>query len=374
MLQSCTLKSKRYVCSQPGFCAPVARGNQCHVIRGYTEIRSDTVIRLETIELEAFSAVESVFFLNQFEYDRVDFVRVVDLIVDYKPHEEASSSMSIVAIAVAILSFALAAIFLTGLCRKNLQTHTKKKKMEPQGNKKRFLLGSVPRKYYELDEEQGNGSGFKMVIMQPFEAPAAAASTTWSVSDITSDSASILSNLSRTTSKLARIEEEDGSQTDDEWDGTDVKYVDECYVTDSIPLGYLYDLPASPRDHVDQWDVDILEEGIEPEGCRYLEDSSDDEDGNATSDDDLAVTDSDATPGDRELDRRPSFDPNMIDALNTSDDTVETSNETRAVLQQSMTDLEDEIEGEHVQKWLVELVKELRKAQSRKLLTYMEDE
>ena len=350
-----------------GYCAPVDSANACKVIRGYTGIRLGN--NVTNVEMVAYQAIERVMneplFLSQFvtmTFARIDFVRIVSNAVLQLPDEgRRGHATSKVAIAAAVVSFALTAIFLTGLMRKQRRNKArikKQKKVEPPGTNNRFLLGSAPRKYYELDEDQQHCFGFKVLdIIEPFER----VSATWSVSDITSESGSILSNLSKTTSsKLERIEEaDDESQADDEWDSADTL---DC---DALPSDeYLYDL-SSPRHHVDQWDVDVdmLDEGTEPQGCQYLDDSSDDEGYRVDcSGDDDGVADLDME----------SEEYLLASILDTSDDTVETSNETRAVLHASARNME-EIDDEFVQKWLLELVKELRRAQFRKLLTYPQE-
>ena len=321
------------------------------------------------MEAIAYDAINDVLneplFLEQFvtmSFARTEFARVIrSSVLQLTGDSRRGKSASKVVIAASCVSFVLSAIFLTGIVyrKRRNKARDKKKQMEPPGSKKRFLLGSAPRNYFELDEEQTTGSGFKVLnVMEPFTSP----SHTWSVSDITSESGSILSSLSKaTSSKLARIEEEadDENQTDDEWDGSDT---DNC---DAIPLEHLYDLSSSPRHHVDQWDVgaDSFDEVTEPEGCRYLQDSIDDEGYQVeSSGDDLVELESDV-----DCDEYP-----LASVLDTSDDTVETSNETRAVLHSSARDL-DRVDDEDVNRWMVELLKELRKTQRLKLLTYPQE-
>lgn len=330
-------------------------------------------------------------------FDRVDFVQMRgESVSPISGQSSQGRSGSKVGIAAGTVSFVLAAILLGGLFRKDRQQKRKKARSKNKEmvsrNGKRFLLGSAPRKYYELDEDQENGSGFKVLdIGEPpyYENP----SVTWSISDITSESGSILSNISRTTSKLARIEEvEEEYPTDDEWDGTDT---DDCNAPiDSIPAEYLYG-SSSPRHHVSQYDA--TEECTEPDGCRYLDDSSHGEDsvGVVLSEvEDYALECSDHSDSDEEdetidvaeleeyLPKSPDdsgidddLDGQMMESiLNISDEiTVETTNETRAVLHETARDW-DEVSDTSGNKWMVAVLKELRKSQRRKLLTYVSEE
>jgi hypothetical protein len=127
-----------------------------------------------------------------------------------------------------------------------------------------FRLGSAPPKYYELDEEPDGGMGSvnKMIdILAGYEN----ASVTWSVSDITSESGSILSNLSKTTgnSKLERIEEgedEESQPGEEECDDTGMDMFqntlnplppeDFLYHVDSPALKLHPDLHYAGMDHV----------------------------------------------------------------------------------------------------------------------------
>jgi hypothetical protein len=363
----------------PGYCAPVDPSNTCNVVRGFTAIRLDA--NATDVQLAALDAIEGVInqpvFLSQFvtmSFARVDFIGMVRNAILQPSNDENHGTVSKAAIIAAVVAFALCAIFVVGLVRKHRRNKAAaaarlKKQAEPS-SKKRFLLGSQPRYYHELDEEQAVGvPGFKMLDIEPLENP----SITWS--DLTSESGSILShlsNISRTTSnQLERIEEvaEEGSQTSQEWDGSDT--IEHKGHTDSLPPEYLFDdLGSSPRHHVGEFDV---EDGImDPQGCRYLVDSSDSDNDDADDEGsglfEMECSD-DEEDDDTEAVKEMDLTYALESILNTSDDTVETSNETRAVLHQSARDW-DEISDASVQKWMVELLKELRKAQTRKLLTF----
>ena len=385
-----------------------------------TGIRLDNnVTNAENIAYVAIKvALNEHLFLDQFvtmPFARSEFDRSIRSSVLQLSNEKSAKSLSKVVIAVSSVLFALAIIFGTGMAyRKRRKKTRKKKQMEPPGGQPRFLLGSAPRNYFELEEAQEMGPAFKVMnVMEPFESP----SQTWSVSDITSESGSILSSFSKaTSSKLASIVEADDEEShpDDEWDGSDTQ---DC---DDIPLEHLYDLSSSPRHHVDQWDIgsDFLDDVTEPQGCRYLLEDSVDDDGYVvdSSGDDSADLESDVESGildtsndtveasydggllasvldtssdtveasydgdllafvlDTSSDTvETSYDGDLLaSVLDTSIDTVETSNETRAVLHSSATG-PDQLDEKEVQRWMVELLKELRKTQRVKLLTYPQE-
>jgi hypothetical protein len=110
-----------------------------------------------------------------------------------------------------------------------------------------------------------------------------APSITWSVSDITSDSCSIYSSLSKTTSMLERIEEEveveeSFDEDDEDYDEENSEnYVPRDFENMTVP-SFLYGRPSSRRIHIENFDGAVFNEQAalelsELEGCRYLDDS-----------------------------------------------------------------------------------------------------
>lgn len=349
----------------------------------------------------AYEAIESVLseseFLKQFvanPHERVGFVQIRGKTVSQiAGRGNNATSASKVAIAAGTVSFLLAAIFLGGIFRKKRREKKARmrKQLEP-GKGKRFLLGSAPRKYYELDEEQENACGFKVLDLGPGEPYYENPSTTWSISDITSESGSILSNLSRTTSKLERIEEvEEECPTDEEWDGTDT----DDHIN-SIPAEYLYDM-SSPRHHVGQFDAGI-EDPADPEGCRYLDDSSRASSSSNDMDDEIEMIglsgiddyllecsdDSDDEGGTLEEDLMglsamekyliPELDSLSNSSAEDEGEQEKQQEQSRAMVLHESAWEWDEISDASASQWMVELLKELRKSQRRKLLTYGTEE
>jgi len=355
-----------------GYCAPVDPSNACKIIRGYTGIRLDN--NTTTVEIVAFDAIQQALneplSLSQFatiSFASIDFVRMVrSSVIQLSNHgSRRGISASKLAIASAVVTFALTAIFLARLIRTKRRDEAvvkERKQVEPPG-RKRFLLGGAPRTYFELDEDQETGSGFN-VIESIMENP----SVTWSVSDITSESGSIslLSSMSKATStKLDVIDEaDDEGQADCEWDGSDT--LECCNV---VALESSGDGPPT-RLHIAQWDIDVytdaMDEVTEPEGCQYLEDRGDvegyyiacfgepEEEEEEFGSDEYALV-------------------SMLDISESSDETVEASNETRAVLYACSWNA-IEVDDEAVQKWMVMLLKALRSAQHRKLITNLPQE
>ena len=382
--------------------------NTCKVIRGFTGIRLDTnVTDVEDIAYDAIRHVlDEPLLLDQFvamSFARTQFVRPIRSSVLQLTEDGRGRSASKVVIAICCMAFFLVGTFLGGLFfRKRRKKARRMKQIRRPEGKERGFLGAAPRNYYELNEHEETEAALKvMSVLEQFENP----SQTWSVSDISSESESIMSNLSKaTSSKLERIEEsvEEGyeSQSDDEWDGSDTQE------RQAVPLEHLYDLSTSPRHHINQWDVGMDafacdgDQITEPEGCRYL-DASVDENGYQVDSSGDDSEDSEhfsstkgtydhessncETPADLHLDEAvDSIDAVDIPNVTPEDYLVDTSDDsidavgiflkpygTESVTATSADlHIDDTANEDEAQPWLQEFLKGLQKAQTMKLLTY----
>jgi hypothetical protein len=194
-----------------------------------------------------------------------------------------------VAVAAASVSFIVASIFCYGLMRREIRHHP-----EPSVRHKNRIqrvsrtVVSNPmavknrRHFVRLDELVATApASFVTTNLNNPTQQEYTPSITWSVSDITSDSASLRSSLSRTTSMLERIEEE-GEETDNEYEDVDGEegwsYTYPFGSPMSMSITHLYGLPSSPMQFLDaehfDW-VDLADEPVdfnELEGCRYVGD------------------------------------------------------------------------------------------------------
>lgn len=431
------------------YCSSTITGNTCYVVHGFTSIRFDgeNAAMVQTIAYDAIEmALNDPHFLEQFveiPFTRLDFIEPVRESLVLLPEEATGSNpTSKAAIAAVVVSLVLACIFMAGLLRRHVKAKKaiKKKKLTESGTKNRFLLGAPPRKsYYILNDEfkevnketTTSSAGIHQVV--DINTPISP-TITWSVSDITSESGSIISSISRTTSKLERIEEEHESQSSEEWDSKDTSDFDlDPKEEEPVPLELLYGLNG--RQHARQWDIhplegkeerglkldnvrdspgyhrhlhhhveqyDVVE--VEPQGCRFLDESQETyeyyyqptykmECSQESSGLNPSAVESQQTPSDHNMidvssdeimiisddedEEEDEYDDNYmedtsVDDLNMSDDTVLTlighDEEKMAVLQERHAAVSD-ISDEAVHKWMVDLIKELRKAQNRLLLT-----
>jgi hypothetical protein len=211
--------------------------------------------------------------------------------------EESTAPGSVtasIAIAAASVSFVVASIFCYGIMRRDnrnsSEPHIRHKNraysrsaltiQNPMGIQKH-------RRHFVrldgLDELPTSHSPTTFVTASYTNPRDYTPSITWSVSDITSDSCSIYSSLSRTTSVLERIEEEEEVEEpfaeDDE--GNSENYFPRHFDESMTVPSYLYGRSSSSRIHVEDFDGAVFNEqaGVEfseLEGCRYLDDSPDD--------------------------------------------------------------------------------------------------
>ena len=202
--------------SKEGSCQLATQQTECMIVRGSSSILLEKDAGLA--EALAYTAVESVLentsFLREFTGSALvhsDFVRSIgeSLAVlsqsDYDGDEDQpsrSSGAARVAIAAAIVSCVLTAIFLFGVYRKHqkelaLERPTVTTRIKHMQAKRRKFFGSLPDDY-------GLEPGWMTTQPEELYKPLPSPSITWSVSDLTSDSHSIKSSL-----RMDRIEEEE---------------------------------------------------------------------------------------------------------------------------------------------------------------------
>lgn len=192
-----------------GLCDPVKEGNVCYVIIGDTTILLDgDVSEAKTLAYDAIIAgLTDQAFLAEFAPDLASahFLRRLRdtfvMIPPTSPDVSGSQSppvTSAIAVAAASVSFLLISIFVWGMLRRRAQPQAEHELVSTHLPKTPHL-GIKRAKYHEGHQEP---SLFHLSVNSP------TASTTWSVSDLTSEG-STRSGYSRTTSTLEKIEEEE---------------------------------------------------------------------------------------------------------------------------------------------------------------------
>lgn len=282
------------------FCAPQTDGDTCHVVTGATAILLDS--KSAHVQEKAYHAItkglNNTDFVKQFASTvvRVQFLESLRESLVFSPDQNSTtqpgSATATVAVAAASVSFLVASIFCYGLMRRERRHHS-----EPNiRHKNRFVrknessVVSNPisinarRRFVRLEDFAISPTTY---MTTDFSTSAGVSpqdytpSITWSISDITSDSVSLRSSVSRTTSMLERIEEAD-EEVDGEYDydyDNDEEYSCSLHrgVHSSFALSETHFYEESTGHHVskqvEEFDcVDLEDEPIELQGCRYVED------------------------------------------------------------------------------------------------------
>lgn len=215
-------------CKNVDFCAPSIDGNTCHVVTGATAILLDGgSARVQEVAYEIIKAsLNDTSYIEQFDDSvvRAEFDRpLVDTLL-FAPEQDGvtapGSVTATVAVAAASVSFIVASIFCYGLLRRERRHHPEPSiRYKNHSRKSGRTVVSNPigiksrRRFVRLEELAVSPTSYVTADLtaSPNEYTP---SITWSISDITSDSASFRSSVSRTTSKLERIEEADEEGTD----------------------------------------------------------------------------------------------------------------------------------------------------------------
>ena len=230
------------------------------MVNGWTSILLDS--NSKDVQEEVYTVIRAVLLKPEFlasfapSVARAQYIKSIDNTLVFFSNKSSpengnttpSSVTATIAVAAASVSFVVASIFCYGLLRRDMRNHP-----EPHIRHKNRRIakggigrsGNVPvlvgnpigirsrpeRSFVRLEDFATSPAGHTTIITtctppqegedQPYEP-----SITWSISDITSDSASIRSNLSRRTSNLERIEEEDeeSDNTDRSIESSDREY------------------------------------------------------------------------------------------------------------------------------------------------------
>ena len=198
-------------------------GTECKLIRGISSIFLDKDAGLA--QEAGYTAIESVLNrttflsgLTGFKLVRSAFVSQIgeNLVIlsgddegGPRQDEDSSNLPTIIAIAAALISFILTAVFLYGLYRKH------RAELCAESVKARVAHMQAKRRHYFQtleDDSHGLEPGW-MTTEADIPPPLPNSSITWSVSDLTSDSQSIKSSL-----RMDRIEEEGPFDQNDDYD------------------------------------------------------------------------------------------------------------------------------------------------------------
>lgn len=275
---------------------------ECHLVRGITSILLDN--GAADAESVAYATIQRVLtdtlFLNQFTTTHVlsaEFVRPIqeNLILLNEPplSTNASDGTAKIAIATASVSCLLTCVFLYGLyraralSRERAQTPVKARVAHLQAKRRRY--------FQELQQDQQLEPGWMVTDSLQLPVP----SITWSVSDLTSDSGSIRSSMSYAT-KLDRIEEEVPVDGHDEENvaiehpsslpSLDLKHehldfiahwnhhtIDFARGNGETDMEYVDQDAETPvrKNRIEDFDATAEEDTLT--GCRYLDDSQEDD-------------------------------------------------------------------------------------------------
>jgi type II secretory pathway pseudopilin PulG len=139
------------------------------------------------------------------------------------PDEEAkkaktSSSVVKVAIAISSVAFVVASIFSYGFIRRQSQLNARQQATiaRHQQDHRRKAARRGRRYFAPLESDDGTGTHSGPLIHLAKRYDEEGRSGVWSVSDMTSDSGSVQSILSKISSRLEKIEEEPNSKDDDD--------------------------------------------------------------------------------------------------------------------------------------------------------------
>jgi len=181
-----------------GNCSQPLVANECRMVRGFSSVltQSETV----GIAHQAFDIIEDTLdnasFLNKFTSSPITKARMIERFGEYvvpldKPHEEGNSGDSgLRPIFITIFCVCLAFLFIFGI-----QSRQRSEKESSSKLRLSFFLARR-RKFWDQMEEGNQSPGI-------ISSPEPVQSVTWSVSDLTSEEASIKSAM-----KMDRIDEE----------------------------------------------------------------------------------------------------------------------------------------------------------------------
>ena len=205
----------------PGFCIPTTNTNSCYVVNGETNIFLDS--DANSVKDTAYRTIQDALtdseYIRSFALDamRAQFLESIRETLVLLPAESAPSgsplsrNAAVIAITASIVSFVIVGIFLYGVFRRHKPMNSGSRSQQST-NRSTRLYGR--RRFFQrLDEEEAITGVIH--IKTNLDNP----TTTWSVSDITSDSVSVLSSFSKTTSRLEKIEEEPENYFDFDDDG-----------------------------------------------------------------------------------------------------------------------------------------------------------
>jgi hypothetical protein len=272
------------------FCAPQVDGNTCSVVVGATAILLDG--NSADVQKDAYELIEAVLnntdLLGSFAPSivRAQYVKPVGNTLVFSPENDPapttpSSVTATIAVAAASVSFLVASIFCYGLLRRDMRNHPEPSiRHKNRLRKGRQIVGnpmgirSRQRSFVRLEDFAMSPAGHTSIVTTSFATSQHeyTPSITWSISDITSDSASLKSNLSRRTSNLERIEEEE-EESDDEYESVGEEYDDQSsdFYHRSAPVAQLYAL--SPIKYTAKnFFQEPRPDFAELHGCRFVED------------------------------------------------------------------------------------------------------
>ena len=276
------------------FCPPQSHGNTCHVVTGSTAILLDS--KSAHVQREAYDAIEAglnnTSLVKEFSPSavRTQFLEPLRESLVISPEQDYTmapgTATATVAIAAASISCIVVSIFCYGLMRRGYRYHPdpsiRHKNRTTRGKKKMVfskLIGIKSRHRFVRLEESQTSSVTYLTESSAASPRDYVPSITWSISDITSDSASLQSNHSRTTSKLERIEEadEEANVEGREVEGHDHKDNDDLVRQQNpmaMPNPHFCGVFSSPLSFtsVEHFDWMGLDNDIELQGCRYIED------------------------------------------------------------------------------------------------------
>jgi hypothetical protein len=233
---------------------------------------------------------------------RAQYIRPISHTLLFSPesdpvHTTPGAVTATVAIAAASVSFVVASIFCYGLLRREIRYHPEPSIRHRGRSKNGRQIVANPKgirsrqhpfvRLADFPESLTDPTSFitSTFASTPRES---APSITWSISDITSDSASARSSLSRRTSNLERIEEED-EESDDEYETVSEDLYDDQsgeFYQGRAPIAQMYGL--SPIKYTaENFFQELRPDMTELQGCQFVEDI----DGYTSPVDDLQVSD-----------------------------------------------------------------------------------
>lgn len=288
--------NSRHSFSKTAFCVPTVdpRNNICQVVTGATSLMvfdDSTFVRMEAAQAIANGLKNDAFFDAFANFVvRTEYRGPISEVVVYTPNgsepDDSDSTFSpittTVAIAAASLSFLVATIFCYGMVRKSeLRRHPEPSVRHRSRSRKlvtrtiisgsRGGLSGPKRNFVRLEDLAASPKAFVSGGLASEEDYSP--TVTWSISDITSDSASIRSGISRTTSMLERIEEENEEEEDyDEYeDDYDIdsyhSYSDKSSCSTGLLSNGEYTIDYTKDEKDDDIKTNVIETSIKDFDC-----------------------------------------------------------------------------------------------------------